>query len=202
MVINASSLGFHDVASVHMLTCGDEMGVMTLLKHSQTMLKDFHEKTMEPTVAVTELLYVILDKLDRVVAQKLRKAQVKPLFALSWLLTGFAHDLKNFDNVCRLYDAFLSFHPLFPVYTAAALIITPKFRSGLLRLGNDSAEIHHYMQSLPKATEELREKFSYDRLLQAALGIMRAYPPKSIVDKSKQLKIGSVAFAKYPFSWN
>ena len=194
-------VGFNDVAAVHLLTCGEEMAVLTLARQSKFMLKDYHAQTMEPTVRVTNVLYAILEKVDRRVSQKLKKAQVKPLFSLSWLLTGFAHDLTNFDSVCRLYDAFLAFHPLFPIYTAAALVVTPRFRSELLRLGNDAAEIHHYLQSLPATTEKMREKFSLDRLLQAALGIMKTFPPKTVLIKVRDLEKDSMLFGPYPYPW-
>lgn len=191
--------GFHDVATVHLLTCGEELGTLTLQQQSQLMLKDYHAKAMEPTVRVTEALYVILEKVDKKVCQKLRKAQVKPLFALSWLITGFAHDLTNFDTICRLYDAFLAFHPLFPVYTSVALVISPKFRTQLLKIGNDSAEMHHFLQSLPKATETMREKFSYDRLLEAAVGIMKTFPPDTVIGRVKDLSKDSMLYTPYPF---
>eukprot|EP00921_Rhytidocystis_pertsovi_P001757 GHVQ01003020.1.p1 GENE.GHVQ01003020.1~~GHVQ01003020.1.p1 ORF type:complete len:1310 (-),score=195.67 GHVQ01003020.1:1977-5906(-) len=43
-------------------------------------------------------------------------------FALSWILTWFAHDMKYARNVVRLFDCFLASHPLFVVYVAAAVI--------------------------------------------------------------------------------
>ena len=47
----------------------------------------------------------------------------EPIFALSWVLTWFAHDLKDLRQVARLFDLFLAIgHPLTVIYFSAALI--------------------------------------------------------------------------------
>lgn len=45
-----------------------------------------------------------------------------PFFALSWLLTWFAHDVPDLESISRLFDLFLSSHPLMPLYLAAVAI--------------------------------------------------------------------------------
>lgn len=50
----------------------------------------------------------------------LMESQVRPLYALSWVMTWFAHDLKDVEAACRLYDLFLASHPAMPVYLAAS----------------------------------------------------------------------------------
>jgi hypothetical protein len=43
-------------------------------------------------------------------------------FAVSWVLTWFAHALDNLNDVSRLFDVFLSSDPLAPLYVGAAAI--------------------------------------------------------------------------------
>ena len=45
-----------------------------------------------------------------------------PIFATSWILTFFAHDIECFDSVQSLYDVILSSHPLIIVYFAVAML--------------------------------------------------------------------------------
>lgn len=40
----------------------------------------------------------------------------------SWLLTWFAHDVPSLPQTARLFDLFLSSHPLMPLYVAAVVI--------------------------------------------------------------------------------
>ena len=50
-----------------------------------------------------------------------RPVQVQPYFALPWVLTWFAHSVRQFDVVCSLYEAFLSAHPFYSLYVTAAV---------------------------------------------------------------------------------
>ena len=45
-----------------------------------------------------------------------------PIFATSWILTVFAHDIECFASVQQLYDIILSSHPLMIIYLAVAMI--------------------------------------------------------------------------------
>jgi hypothetical protein len=47
---------------------------------------------------------------------------VQPFYAISWVLTWFAHDVDQWATVTRLYDAFLAAHPMLCLYLAAALV--------------------------------------------------------------------------------
>lgn len=41
-----------------------------------------------------------------------------PYFALSWLITWFAHNVPALEQITRLFDLFLASHPLMPLYIA------------------------------------------------------------------------------------
>ena len=47
-------------------------------------------------------------------------------FAVSWLLTWFAHSLNSLEDVSRLFDAFLGSDPLMPLYVGAAAVVADR----------------------------------------------------------------------------
>lgn len=47
-------------------------------------------------------------------------------FAVSWLLTWFAHSLDSLEDVSRLFDAFLGSDPLMPLYVGAAAVVADR----------------------------------------------------------------------------
>ena len=46
---------------------------------------------------------------------------MQPFFAISWLLTWFAHVVEDWDTIVRIFDSCLASHPLFPIYIAVAV---------------------------------------------------------------------------------
>ena len=45
-----------------------------------------------------------------------------PVRSCSWYMTWFAHDVPSLAQIARLFDLFLSSHPLMPLYVAAVAI--------------------------------------------------------------------------------
>uniref|UniRef100_A0A915DEK4 Rab-GAP TBC domain-containing protein n=2 Tax=Ditylenchus dipsaci TaxID=166011 RepID=A0A915DEK4_9BILA len=71
--------------------------------------------------AMTELqdVYVLLYLHDPDVEQHMRFAELGALFALSWPLTWFSHDLQHYSQIVIFFDLFLSSHHMMP-YTGNA----------------------------------------------------------------------------------
>lgn len=193
--------GYNDVVAIHMLVCGEQVAIQTMQQQSRYMLRDFHHQDMEQTIAMINLLYLLLDKVDPKLVGALRKSNVLPFFCLSWIITWFAHDLTDFETICRLYDAFIVLPPSFPIYTAAALMTYPKFRAKVFKLGKDSAGIHHYLQNLPNQAEKKEKGFSFDSLLQNAFVYMQRVSSEQLVAMSKGVNRDSVLFEQYPYKW-
>lgn len=49
-------------------------------------------------------------------------SQLPPPGTCSWYMTWFAHDVPSLSQIARLFDLFLSSHPLMPLYVAAVAI--------------------------------------------------------------------------------
>ena len=45
----------------------------------------------------------------------------------SWIITWFSHDVKNINDIARMYDVLLSSHPLLIYYLCAAVSSTIYF---------------------------------------------------------------------------
>ena len=49
------------------------------------------------------------------------RAEVGQIFALSWLITWFGHNLERFNVIVRLFDVFMANSPFMPIYVGAAV---------------------------------------------------------------------------------
>lgn len=62
------------------------------------------------------------------------------MFAVSWVLTWFSHDLLDFNKICRVFDFMLSTHILAPLYLSTAVIISQ--RAEIIHNSDDIGYIH------------------------------------------------------------
>ncbi|OMH81046.1 TBC1 domain family member 20 [Zancudomyces culisetae] len=86
------------------------------------------------------------------IADLFNELEIPPFYAISWVLTWFAHDISDFSIVARLYDFFLVHHPSAVLYVSAALVSFhwPK----ILNCEREFPEVHSLLSKLPKLTEE------------------------------------------------
>jgi len=165
--------GFHDLASIILHAFDDvEMSKQVIFRVMKLFLKEAMGEDLSIANDALSLLVHLIERDDRVLAQTLCKDGVGPQFALSWLLTWFSHDVRNAHQAFRLFDSFLSSHPLLPLYTAAAII---KFRSDvILDPAHDYAEVHMLMQKLP-------DDLPLDVIIAQASRSFTKYPPSRAV---------------------
>jgi len=120
------------------------------------------------------ILFPLLRKIDPEVHDHLMDADMEPFFCLSWILTWFAHDVRDTALVKRLFDAFLVAHPALPVYSALAMITHPHNRRLILETDCDFAALHQCLASLPKHSSRNKERHvdvdDVDGLLNANYG--------------------------------
>jgi len=103
-------------------------------------------------------------------------------FCLPWILTWFSHDpflmeqKQGGATVKRLFDAFVSGHPLLPVYvTVAVILANGKSITQELHDDSDFCGIHARFAVLPRQVND------WDDILDRAIVLMRRVPPKNIV---------------------
>lgn len=88
---------------------------------SCTYFTDYMAKNFDDVSRFMQILMVLLKFTDSTLYNFLRAAQVEPYFAISWIITWFAHDVKSIDSIARIFDVMLSSHPMYCYYLCAAV---------------------------------------------------------------------------------
>ena len=114
--------GFHDVCAVVMLNLDDTSAFVVASQLALVHLRDYMRPDMTTTLAYLELLAALLAQVEPEIHDLMERSAVGGHFALSWLLTLFAHECEDLPVLSRILDAVLGSPPLFPLYMAAALV--------------------------------------------------------------------------------
>jgi len=117
--------GMNDVAAVMLLTLGPNSGFQTCEIASRFLLTDFLQLPFDQgLVPLFHLVFFLLKSVDPDLYSLASDdgLQPMPIFATSWILTTFAHDIESLEAVQRLYDVLLASHPLMIVYLCVAMI--------------------------------------------------------------------------------
>jgi hypothetical protein len=147
--------GFHDIAQVFLLVCaqpsdpsapfswasnarGEELAFHLTERLALLHLRDSLRPTLDAVVQTMSLIFPLLARADPPVHALLQRAHVQSFFSLSWILTWFSHNLDRLGDVARVFDFFLSSHPLMPVYATVALIT--QLREGLMQLQEQAVQ--------------------------------------------------------------
>lgn len=141
--------GYHDVATVLLMCTANVSQSHTMLERlSQTYLREAMRPTLEVVVQELRLLLILVQKEHRQLFAFLHRGlpDQEPFFAVSWLLTWFAHNIESPPELLRLFDFFLSSHPLMPLYFSTVLILT--HAEEILQQPCDMPSIHQLVKNL------------------------------------------------------
>ncbi|ETI40633.1 hypothetical protein, variant 2 [Phytophthora nicotianae CJ01A1] len=187
--------GYHDIVSVFLLTLGNSKNTMQAVQNvSETYQREPMRSGFEQVMETTRLLFPLLDAADELLFQHLHASGVEPFFALPWMITWFAHQLKRFEDVARLYDVFLVTHPLFSLYVSAGVVL--EAREKILRCERDFGTMHGMLSSLPLSMD-------IEKVIARALVLFHQLPPEQL-RKLSDLDAGSVsrcAYFQYPYEY-
>uniref|UniRef100_A0A7S4HA87 Rab-GAP TBC domain-containing protein n=1 Tax=Guillardia theta TaxID=55529 RepID=A0A7S4HA87_GUITH len=165
--------GFNDVCSVAILVMGSDSTALPVAERlAKYHFREAMNKSMFAVQQALHLLMNIIKRRDRKLYECLSECEVDPIFALSWILTWFAHDLKSLDKIERLYDFFLASHPLMSLYFSASLLCWQ--RQQLLPSKGDYSMIHSVMQTLPS-------DLPLEQLIHDAHRMFQTIPPDSVL---------------------
>lgn len=188
--------GLHDVAGVLLFVCGEPSAYRMLTRLATCHLRDCTRPRLDAVTESLTLLYPILQVADpelyAYITDLQEPALEVPYFALSWHMTWFSHDVATLDQCARLFDLFISSHPLMPLYVAAVAVRSN--REALLDCGPGAGDV---VYSKLKGMQILGEgKLSVDELAQQAAALYRAAPPAHLVSKlGDKLKFSTTLFA-------
>ncbi|KAJ2700991.1 GTPase-activating protein gyp8, partial [Coemansia spiralis] len=145
--------GFHELAMTFLCVFGTARPATEAAKMAALFfVRDAMGSTLEHVMQQLDLLYVLLEATCPRVRALLASLDVPPFFAISWVLTWFAHDVASFADVCRIYDLLIVSPPLQVVYVAAALIRLRE--ADVLACERDFAAVHTGLAALPSTTAD------------------------------------------------
>ncbi|KAG3121365.1 hypothetical protein PI124_g2337 [Phytophthora idaei] len=186
--------GYHDIVSVFLLTLGNSTTTMQAVQNvSESYQREPMQSGFEQVMAATRLLFPLLDAADELLFQHLHASGVEPFFALPWMITWFAHQLKRFGDVTRLYDVFLVTHPLFSLYVSAGVVL--EAREKILHCERDFGTMHGMLSNLPVSMD-------IEKVIARALVLFHQLPPEQL-RKQSELEADSVhnVYFRYPFEY-
>eukprot|EP00484_Ammonia_sp_Unknown_P002292 CAMPEP_0197073686 /NCGR_PEP_ID=MMETSP1384-20130603/210731_1 /TAXON_ID=29189 /ORGANISM="Ammonia sp." /LENGTH=489 /DNA_ID=CAMNT_0042512525 /DNA_START=80 /DNA_END=1549 /DNA_ORIENTATION=+ len=173
--------GFNDVVSVFYAVCDQPALAKKLSKKvARTLLKDYvmngrSELNFEYCLkSIFKLIKYhdaqldeLFDSIDSVCALS---------FCVSWLLTWFAHEIKDKAVIARIYDYCLCSHQSISLYLSAALLIYCK--QGLLSTVTDDVTLHVFFQKLQW------QHLDFNKIIEIAETLHGKYPPSMILPVS------------------
>jgi len=166
--------GFHDICTVFLRVCGKDMSQQLTEHLSKRHIRDSLRPNLDVVVALLSLLFPLIEYEDPEVFDFLSKSQVQPIFALSWVLTWFSHNVEQFEDCCRLFDFFLASHPLMPLYYSVVLILS--LRKDLLKTNCEYSAVHYFFQSFPQDTD-------VEKCIRKAHFLAKKIPPATLARK-------------------
>ena len=140
---------------------GLTLACQVLIQISHSHLRDAMRSNFQQLNAALRLVIMPLTAaFDAEVHSHLFDCEMEPFFALSWIITWFAHDVRDTSVVKRLFDFFLVSHPLMSVYMSVAMMLHPLNRIEILGTDCDFACVHHALANLPKNSSNVGWKYT------------------------------------------
>jgi hypothetical protein len=153
--------GLHDIALVLLLVFADERVAFAALERlALHQLRDALHESLTEICATLDLLVPLVRAEDPELGEHLTDAhrdaadaggRMRPIFALPWVLTWFAHSIESREQQLVVMDYLLSSHPLAPVYLSAGILCT--VRESLLELPADFTSMHGFLMRLPSSLD-------------------------------------------------
>lgn len=145
-----------------------EDALMISKKLMHTLFKDHARKEgFDYTSEFLKLLLPLLNEIDPELANFFGQADIMfPMFALSWIITGFSHTFENPYAVAAIWDVMLCTHPSFIMYMCVALLTDPRVRNKIVELECDQFAVMHFLGNhLPELSTNGLEYEPFDIIL-------------------------------------
>lgn len=160
--------GYHDIAQVFLLVLGEDAAFPAISRVSLLRIRDYMLSSLGPSTRHLQLIPAILKCTDPILARHL--SGTPPYFALSSVLTLYAHEIQKYADIARLYDFILAHEPVMTVYLFVALII---YRRTEIFEIEDQDMLLFVLSKLPQPLD-------LQALVDKSLEIFRAHPPETL----------------------
>jgi hypothetical protein len=133
-------------------------------------IRDFMLPTLAPALAQLRLIPAILYTVNPKLCHHL--SQTQPFFALSGTLTMYAHDIQEYGDIARLFDALLAREAVFSVYMFAQIVLQRS--EELFDTPADEPEmLHSILSKLPKPLD-------LETLIDNTAKLFEQHPPETL----------------------
>ncbi|KAJ3744251.1 rab-GTPase-TBC domain-containing protein [Lentinula detonsa] len=149
--------GYHDIITVLFLTLPPSLRYPCAEKVSLHWTRDAMGDGLEPVLGLLRFLAKLIAAIDSDLAKLLRRVAPLPYFALSNLLTMFAHNVPTLPLIQHIFDYLLARPPIAIVYLTAAVILARK--DELLALDEEDGDLgmlHSLLGALPQISDDPR----------------------------------------------
>jgi hypothetical protein len=170
--------GLHDVGALLLLGAGAAGARGVLRRVLDSAWLPYAREGVPLALDALACAMALLAAADAPLHAHVKAGSAAPHWGLSWVLTWFAHDVRCAGAGLRLFDAFLSGHPLLPAYAAAALLL--RQRAAVLSLDpRDAGAFHQRLEGLP--AEGVTDAAEAGQLVRAAVALYAAHPPAALL---------------------
>ena len=186
--------GFHDVSAVVLDVAGfDPSGERRALAICRALarrrLSDACRKDFGDVSTSLKLLPALVHALDGELGQMLFRPDdldyallLEPLWALSWAVTLFAHNVDDRTSLVVLWDRLLAAPPCFPLYVGAALVAHHRESLVATATEDDAAPfLHGALSKLPGLTSGAA---AWDAIATSARRLLATTPPARAVARA------------------
>ncbi|KAF4618711.1 hypothetical protein D9613_009872 [Agrocybe pediades] len=146
--------GYHDIVTVIFLTMPQELQLLCVEKLSLHRLRDSMGSGLEPVLGLLRITKNLLRLADAQYAELLERNSPLPFYALSNLLTLFAHDIPTLPLIQHVFDYLLCRPPIAVIYVATAIILSRKKEVLRLQEEDEDGMIHSLLSSLPNLADD------------------------------------------------
>ncbi|KAJ1658365.1 hypothetical protein IWQ61_002391 [Dispira simplex] len=191
--------GLNDVCSVFLFALGEKLAPSVCEHILLVYFRDFMSRDFHHVHTFLGCIYSLVQAEDTALYQRIIEVELPPYFATSWLLTWFSHDIADLDLTYRLFDYFLTRHPLMSVYFSAALVLgqsntlmhlEPEFPLWHKRLLDAPGQLNMTeLHDLIIASEKLWERYPPDKHFARGFhpySCVSTYPRVNTVDMALQ----------------
>ncbi|KAJ1827623.1 GTPase-activating protein gyp8, partial [Coemansia sp. RSA 2599] len=186
--------GFHELTMIYVSVFGSERPAIEAAKMTALFfVRDAMSSDLENVLQQLRLLYVLLKMISPEIHDLLTELDVPAFFAISWVLTWFAHDLDDFGAICRIYDFLITMPPMQVVYMAAALI--KRNEESILAYERDFAVVHTELTKLPSRTSD------WGAIIDDSYYMQIDYPPTKLQHIGKCYLPKMSAVGTYDATW-
>ncbi|KAI1142113.1 hypothetical protein F5Y05DRAFT_369716 [Hypoxylon sp. FL0543] len=175
--------GYHDICQVFLLVLPPSSSVLAVSRLSALRIRDFMLPSLRPALAHLRLIPDILWAVDHSLCAHISRTE--PYFALSDTITMFAHNVQQYSDIARLFDALLAHEQVFSLYVFAQIVLHR--REELFE--HDEPDMLHF------ALSKLPQDLDLDAVISDAARLFERHPPESLrswrsISSASALKTG------------